>query len=508
MKGRKLMKEPFFYDTTLRDGNQALKKTWNTDEKQIIFNELIELGVQGIEVGFPIASEMDFNACKLLAKKTPGTVVASVLARANKKDIEAAAEAVKYAKKPRIHTFITMNPLGLKYVLKKDLPTVTQMAIDSVKYAKKLLPKGEVEFSVEHFGDCRENLPQVIEALEKIVKAGADVINLPNTVERFRPREFTSMVEQVYSALREKAVLSIHCHNDLGMATATTVEGFFSGAAQLETTLNGIGERAGNTNMYEVAVALYNTGVKVPLKMNRFYNSSKLVSNMSKIPVWEKAPIIGSDVLAHRSGIHQDGANKTKGLSKGQYIAFDPRLIGREDGEQLSFTSQSGKSALYTIYQERGYQITHEEIEYLMPFAKTMAEKHGELSFKHLDNLYRHHLCTVKGNYKFSSFNQISNDKYAVSFSYKDQQIDTIGKGKGPVESCINALLSLGVAISVMKYEQHMMNEKEKEAAEAMTVMILAKGDKKIVARAIDRSTNQSNIKAIFNGLNRLENGC
>lgn len=501
-----MTQQPFFYDVTLRDGNQALKKPWNTEEKKVIFQELIDLGVQGIEIGFPAASEMDFEACKMLAQQAPENVVVSVLARANKGDIERAAEAVKYAKKPRIHTFIAMNPLGLEYVLKKDIHTVTQTAIEAVQHAKKLLPQGEIEFSVEHFGDCRENLPQVIEAIQKVIQAGASVINLPNTVERFRPREFTSMVEQVHQAIGDTATISVHCHNDLGMATATTVESFFAGATQLETTLNGLGERAGNTNMYEVAVALHNSDVRVPLHMNKFFESSQLVSEMSQIPIWEKAPVIGSDVLAHRSGIHQDGSNKTKGLPKGQYIAFDPALIGRQEGEHIGFTSQSGKSALYAIYQQSGYPITPEEAEYLMPFAKKMAEESGELRPAQLDKIYRSHLCEVKGSYQYTSFDRISSGKYALSFMHNGRQFDKIGRGSGPVESCINALLSLGIVLSVMKYEQHMMNTAEKEAAEAMTIMTLNQGNRKVVVRAIDRSTTQSNIKAIFNGLNKLEN--
>lgn len=501
-----MTQQPFFYDVTLRDGNQALKKPWNDAEKKIIFNQLLQLGVQGIEIGFPAASEMDFIACETLSKEAPDNVVISVLARANKADIAKAAEAVKYATKPRIHTFIAMNPLGLEHVLKKDIETVTNIAVDAVSYAKSVLPHGEIEFSVEHFGDCRENLPQVIEAIKKVVEAGASVINLPNTVERFRPREFTQMVEQVSQAIGDKAIVSVHCHNDLGMATATTVESFFSGATQLETTLNGLGERAGNTNMYEVAVALHNSDVHVPLAMDKFFESSKLVADMSQVPVWEKAPVIGSDVLAHRSGIHQDGANKTKGLSKGQYIAFDPQLVGRKEGEHLGFTSQSGKSALLAIYQQAGYPITADEAEYLMPYAKKMAEENGELKMRQLDKLYRSHLCEIDGSYQYQAFDRISSGKYALSFTHNGKKQDVIGSGKGPVESCINALCSLGVALSIMKYEQAMMNAAQKENSEAITTMRVSQNGKEVVVRAIDRSTTQSSIKAIFNGLNKLEN--
>ncbi len=500
-----MKQNPFFYDVTLRDGNQALKKPWNTEEKKVIFNKLLALGVQGIEIGFPAASEMDFEASSQLAQMTPETVVASVLARCNKADIARAAEAVKHAKRPRIHTFIAMNPLGLEYVLKKDIKTVTQIAVDAVKYAKSLFPAhGQVQFSVEHFGDCRENLPEVIDAIKQVVAAGADIINLPNTVERFRPREFTDMVEQVQAAIGDKALISVHCHNDLGMATATTVESYFCGATQLETTLNGLGERAGNTNMYEVAVALHNSNVETNLHLDKFMEAAVLVSERSGIPIWEKAPVIGSDVLSHRSGIHQDGANKTKGLSKGQYIAFEPSLIGRREGEKIGFTSQSGRAALYSVYQQAGYPITQEEAGTLLPYAKKMAETNGELKPSHLDKLYRTHLCEIKGPFQYVSFDRISRGRYALSFIWDDKKYELIGSGHGPVESCVNAFCSLGVAVSVLKYEQKMMNASKKEASEAISTMLISDGEKQVIARGIDRSTTQSNIKAIFNGLNIL----
>lgn len=498
-------RKPFFYDVTLRDGNQALRKPWNQEEKEVIFNQLIELGVQGIEIGFPASSEMDFESCKKLAQKSPQDIVISVLARAVPNDIKKAAQAVQYAKKPRIHTFIAMNPQGLEHVLKKDIHTVTKIAVEAVKKAKEILPNCEVEFSVEHFGDCRENLQDVIDAIEKIVDAGADIINLPNTVERFTPSVFTNMVKAVHERIGEKAIISVHCHNDLGMATATTVESYYNGATQLETTLNGLGERAGNTNMYEVAVALYNMGTEIPLNMPKFYDSAHLVSEMANISIPEKSPIIGADVITHRSGIHQDGANKTKGLKKGQYISFDPKLIGRRDAEHLGFTSQSGKGALMALYQNAGYPITIQESCLLMPYAKKMAEKKGELSIKDLDKLYRTHLCEVEGPYKFSSFDRITDGKFALSYKKENQQYETIGRGDGPIHACINALLSLGVAISILKYEEQMLGDKDKEAAEAITTLEVSNGEKSVISRAIDRSTTKSKIKAIFNGINLLE---
>ena len=263
---------PFFYDITLRDGNQSLKKPWNTNEKEIIFNHLVELGIQGVEVGFAAASEMDFEACSKLAQIAPDNVVISALARCVENDIIKAADSIKAAEKQRVHTFIAMSPFNMEYVLNKSPQEVRKQAIEGVAFARKIMgKKGEVQFSVEHFGDCHENIDFVIDTLKEVVKAGANVINLPNTVERVRPKKFVDLVEKVYNALPKDIIIAVHNHNDLGMATATTVESYFAGAIQLECALNGLGERAGNTNLYEVAIALHNSGINVPLNLEKIY---------------------------------------------------------------------------------------------------------------------------------------------------------------------------------------------------------------------------------------------
>lgn len=373
-------KQPVFCDTTLRDGNQSLKRPWNSQEKLIVFDQLLKLGVKVIEIGFPASSQMDFDSCKILVQNAPKDVTLSVLARAVPEDIMLASQALQGAQNPRIHIFMPMNPMGLQYILKKELSQVADIAIQAIKQAKFLLPpNGEVEFSVEQFGDCKENLTEVIGVLQQVVQAGATIINLPNTVERTHPMAFVEMVKQVKTALPTHVTLSVHCHNDLGMATATTVESFFVGATHMETTLNGLGERCGNANMFEVALALHNSGVSVPLNMHHFYQSAQIISQLSGIPIWEKAPLMGRDCFLHRSGIHQDGAAKTKTLYKGQYMPYPASLIGREDGETFEFTSQSGKAALQFFCSKAGIVLSPEQLASLMPKAKHLAEQKGEL---------------------------------------------------------------------------------------------------------------------------------
>ncbi|TGL61495.1 2-isopropylmalate synthase LeuA2 [Leptospira sarikeiensis] len=380
---------PFFMDVTLRDGNQALRKPWNLEEKEIIFKRLLKLGVQGIEVGFASASRQDFEACSYLASLAPENVSISSLSRAVEKEIDLSWEAIRKAPKPRIHIVYPISDFTIRNVLGISEKEVKENIIRSVSYARKLAGNyGEVQFSGEHFGDSLENMEFAVEAFQAALDAGADVVNLPNTVERYRPYLFVAMVRKVAEALPQGSKISVHTHNDLGMATATTVESFFAGATQLETALNGLGERAGNTNTYEVAIALHNCGVKVDLNLQSIYETSRIVSRMSGVPIPEKAPLVGDDVVAHRSGIHQDGVSKTKDLKKGAYRAFDADLIGRPEGDRIAFTSQSGKSAVYEILMQSGISISKEEAAKLQPVLKNLSENSGggELSIQEIQS--------------------------------------------------------------------------------------------------------------------------
>lgn len=502
-------RQPFFYDITLRDGNQSLKKPWNTFEKELIFNHLVELGIQGVEVGFAAASEMDFEACSRLASIAPDNVVISALARTLENDITKAAEAIKTAPKQRIHTFIAMSPFNMQYVLNKSPEQVRKQAIEAVEYAKKLMGKqGEVEFSVEHFGDCLENIDFVIDTLKEVVKAGANVINLPNTVERTRPKVFINLVEKVYESLPKDIIISVHNHNDLGMATAATVESYFAGAVQLECALNGLGERAGNTNLYEVAVALHNSGVDVPLNLAKIYELALIISDMSGVKIYEKAPLIGPDALAHRSGIHQDGAIKTKDMEKGAYRPIHPSLIGRKDDEKLGFTSQSGKTAIYEIITEAGYPITLQEAQRIAPVAKEIAEKTGELSTKNIIDIYYKHVFNIQGAFTLCKMDKLDDGNINLHFKYHEKEYDIKMLGNGPVDGCIKAIQKAGFKCELLHYEQQALNEELMgSGATAMSIMhFRAPNGQSIISRGKDESTINANIKAIFNGLNIIEN--
>ena len=499
-------RKPFFFDSTLRDGNQALRKPWNLQEKEYIFSLLKNLGVQAVEVGFPGSCDMEFETCNYLASIAGDDIVVCGLARAVEKDINVAYESIKNALRPRIHTFISLSPFNMQYVLQKKPEDVRQIAIDAVRHAKALIgSNGDVQFSVEHFGDCVENMPFVIDTLQQIVEAGATTINLPNTVERTHPTDFVNRVKMVIDSLPKDIVVAVHCHNDLGMATATTVESYFAGATQLEGCLNGLGERAGNTNLFEVAVVLHNCGVDVPMNLKEIYETALMVSEKSGVPIYEKAPLIGQDSLAHRSGIHQDGAIKTKDMDKGAYRPIHPSLIGRDD-EKVSFTSQSGKTAVYEIIKSAGYPITMEEAIRITPIIKEAAEKVGELPTRNITDIYFKEVFKVKGPFVLDKFTKISENKFRVEFKYNGKRFNVVGEDNGPLSACLDALKKAGFPQKLIHYEQVAIDGEIKGvSADAMTVIKLEAPNGSIVTcRGLHTSTAQANIIALFNGLNLI----
>jgi len=507
-------RKPFFYDVTLRDGNQALRHPWNLHEKERVFNQLLKLGAQGIEVGYAGASEMDFIACDHLARMAPKDVVISSLARTVPRDIEKAWESVQHAHNPRIHTFITTSSYNMEHVLRMTPEQVQKRAVDSVALIKKLMGgRGSIQFSAEHFGDCMDNMDFVIETFKAVIEAGATVINLPNTVERYRPMVFVNMVNQVLAALPKDITIAVHTHNDLGMATATTVESFFAGATQLECALNGLGERAGNTNMYEVAVSLHNCGIDTGLNLEEIYETALLISEWSRIPIYEKAPLVGADVVAHRSGIHQDGAAKTKGMKKGAYRAFEADLIGRKESDKLVFTSQSGKAAVHEIIQGLGLPITVEEAALLQPVLKAVSEtKQGELSNADIKDVYFSTLVNINAPLVFSEVKMNADQSgFAFKVVWKGEEKILTGKGTGPVDACMHAVEEIGLYFHLIEYTQQALDPEGKEfAAEALSEIKLQRKSNGspegpvVIGRGKDVDTVLANIKALFSGMNLL----
>lgn len=369
------MKEKIYiFDTTLRDGEQSPGASLTSKQKLEIALQLEKLGVDVIEAGFPIASPDDFEGVALVAKNIKYCQVAG-LARARKEDIEQAANALKYAKNPRIHTFIATSAIHIKYKLKMTKEEVLETAVNAVKYARKFTDN--IEFSCEDA--ARSEVDFMCKVIEEVIKAGAKVINIPDTVGYSIPEEFGTLIKNIKNRVPniDKAIISVHCHNDLGLAVANSISAIINGARQVECTINGIGERAGNASLEEIVMIL-KTKQRYKLLENFYtdintkeiYPTSRLVSNLTGIIVQPNKAIVGRNAFRHESGIHQDGVIKKRQT----YEIIKSEDVGVPSSE-LVLGKHSGRHALEKRLKELGYNINRNLLEKIFIKFKQLADK-------------------------------------------------------------------------------------------------------------------------------------
>ncbi|MCH2226764.1 MAG: 2-isopropylmalate synthase [Candidatus Caenarcaniphilales bacterium] len=339
------------FDTTLRDGEQSPGATMNSEEKLEIAKQLAELNVDVIEAGFPVSSQGDFDSVYEISEKVQGPTICA-LARALEKDIEAAAKALEPAAKKRIHTFIATSPIHMEYKLKMQPDQVLAKAQEMVKYARSLVD--EVEFSAEDA--CRSEKDFLYQIIETAIDAGASIINIPDTVGYTTPEEFGALIKSIKENVKniDKAKISVHCHNDLGLAVANSLAAIKNGAEQVECTINGIGERAGNASLEEIVMILKTRkefSYYTDITTQQIIRSSRLVSNITGMFVQPNKAIVGSNAFAHESGIHQDGMLKNKHT----YEIVDLSEIGLKT-TQLPLGPRSGKHALKSRLEQLGFK--------------------------------------------------------------------------------------------------------------------------------------------------------
>jgi 2-isopropylmalate synthase len=345
------------FDTTLRDGEQVPGCQLSTDEKIVVAKALEGLGVDIIEAGFPISSPGDFLSVIEISKAVQTGVCA--LTRAKKDDIDVAAEALKYAKRGRIHTGLGSSDIHIRHKFKSTREKVLEQGIWAVQYAKS---KGvEVEFFAEDSG--RADLVFLAQMVEAVIAAGADVVNIPDTTGYCLPHMYGKRIKYLFENVSniDKAIISVHCHNDLGLATANTIAGLMNGAGQAEVTINGIGERAGNTSLEEVTMILKkhrDLDMHTNLKPEKIYEISHLVSELMRMPVQPNKAIVGANAFAHSSGIHQDGFLK----NAENYEIIDPVEVG-VPASSIVLTARSGRAALKHRLELLGYQVNKEELD-------------------------------------------------------------------------------------------------------------------------------------------------
>lgn len=499
------MRKINIFDTTLRDGEQSAGVNLNLHEKLEIARQLERLGVDIIEAGFPAASKGDFQAVQAIAQTVRNCSVTG-LSRSVQSDIDAAWEALKDGAEPRLHVFIATSPIHMQYKLRMTPEQVIETAVESVRYAKKYFPI--VQWSAEDA--CRSDLPFLATIIEKVIEAGANVINIPDTVGYITPKQYGDIFSFLKENVRniEKIILSAHCHDDLGMAVANSLAAIEAGATQIEGTINGIGERAGNAAIEEVAVALYIRKdyyqAETRLNLQEIKRTSNLVSKLTGMIVPPNKAIVGKNAFAHESGIHQDGVLKEKTT----YEIISPQLVGVQSNSMV-LGKHSGRHAFRTRIQELGYLLTEEEVNRLFVRFKDLADKKKDITDDDLialildekldtyKNFYQ--LCSIQVQY---GTNQIPT-AVVVLKDGEGNDIQEAATGAGSVEALYNALeKALQLPVTLLDYRIESVGS-GRDALAQVYVKVSLDG-KEASGRGTTQDVLEASAKAYIHAVNRM----
>lgn len=431
----------YIFDTTLRDGEQVPGCQLNTIEKIQVAKALEELGVDVIEAGFPISSPGDFNSVIEISKAVTWPTICA-LTRAVEKDIQVAAEALQFAKRKRIHTGIGTSDYHIKHKFNSTREEVIERAVAAVKYAKRYVE--DVEFYAEDAGRSdNEYLARVVEA---VIKAGATVINIPDTTGYCLPDEYGRKIKFLMENVKgvHNAILSTHCHNDLGMATANTISGVLNGARQVEVTINGIGERAGNTSLEEVAMILKShkeIGIETNINTKKIYGISRMVSSLMNMPVQPNKAIVGRNAFAHSSGIHQDGVLK----NRESYEIIDPKDVG-VDENSIVLTARSGRAALKHRLEVLGVTLEKEALDAAYEEFLKLADKKKDINDDDVLMLVgkeRQAHSRIKLEYLQVSSGIGIKAVASVCLNIAGEKFEAASSGNGPVDAALNAIKNI-----------------------------------------------------------------
>ncbi len=492
------------FDTTLRDGEQSPGASMNTAEKLRLATQLEKLGVDVLEAGFPAASEGDLEAVARIAGKLQKTEVAA-LARTSREDIDRAWQAISHAAKPRIHTFIATSDLHLEYKLKMTREQVIEAAVQAVKYARTLTDS--IEFSAED--GSRSDRDFLCRVFEAAIEAGATTINLPDTVGYAVPEEFADLVSYViaHTPNIHRATLSVHCHNDLGLATANTIAAVKAGARQAEVTINGIGERAGNTSLEEVVMALHtrrnflelDTGIRT----EHIHPTSRLVSMITGIMVQPNKAVVGANAFAHEAGIHQDGVLKNPMT----YEIMRPETIGLS-ASKLVLGKHSGRHALRTHLKQMGYDLSDEELNLVFDKFKELADKKKQIVDEDLEVIVTEGILRTSDVFKLEYLHVTAGTTVlpmaSVKLDINGRSVQGAGYGNGPIDAAFNTIAKLaGTQSELLRFSISALTGGT-DAQGEVTVRLRENG---LVAlgKGADPDIITASAKAYVNGLNRME---
>ncbi|MEY8437290.1 2-isopropylmalate synthase [Atopobiaceae bacterium 24-176] len=494
------------FDTTLRDGEQSPGASMNTEEKLVVARELIRMKVDVIEAGFPISSPGDFKSVAEIGRLAGDDCVVCGLTRAVDRDIEVAAEALATAKRPRIHTGLGVSPSHLRDKLRLTEDQAVERAVHAVRYAKGFVD--DVEFYAEDAG--RADIPFLIRIVQAAVDAGATVVNIPDTTGYNLPWDFGARIRSLMENVRgiEDVTVSVHTHNDLGMATALAMEAVRNGASQIECTINGLGERAGNTAMEEVVMAIRMHGEELDahtdVNTRELTRASRLVSSITGINVQPNKAIVGANAFAHSSGIHQDGVLKARDT----YEIIDPADVGA-GGSQIILSARSGHAALRHRYEELGYAFTDAEFEPVYQAFLEVADKKKEVYDGDLESIVNERNRADEAIWTLDAV-QIScgfplTPTATLTLTGEDGvQVTEVAYGTGPVDAVYKAVDKVvGVGCDLSEFSVKAVT-RGIDALGEVTVRVTSADGEVYIGRGSDGDIVVSSARAYLNALNRL----
>lgn len=494
------------FDTTLRDGEQSPGASMNTEEKLVIARELLRLNVDVIEAGFPISSPGDFESVRRIAELAGDAATVCALTRAVEKDIDSAADALRYAKRPRIHTGIGVSPSHMRDKLRITEDECVERAVKCVSYAKKFVE--DVQFYAEDAG--RSDFAFLARVIEAVAAAGATVVNIPDTTGYSLPEDFGARIKYLMDHVKgiENVTVSVHCHNDLGMATALSLAGVRNGATQIECTINGLGERAGNTAMEEVVMAMRMHGAELDahtdINTREFIKASRLVSSITGMNVQANKAIVGANAFAHSSGIHQDGVLKKRDT----YEIIDPAEVG-VGASQIVLTARSGHAALKHRLEELGYVYEGDELDRIYTAFLDVADKKKEVYDEDLEALVNESdreltaLYTLEGVQVSCGFPLKPTATVTLRGAEGDERT-VCDWGTGPIDAVYKAIDQIVQVDNDLSEFAVTAVTRGIDALGEVTVRVKAAGGEVYVGRGADGDIIVSSAKAYLNALNRL----
>ena len=491
------------FDTTLRDGEQSPGCSMNLQEKLEMAKQLERLRVDTIEAGFAAASPGDLLAIQAVAREIQDCQVAS-LARALTKDIDAAWEAVREAASPRIHAFIATSDIHMQYKLRKSPEQVLEQAVEMVKYAKKYC--SDVQFSAE---DATRSNPEFLyRVIEAVIKAGATVINIPDTVGYITPWEFTDLITNLFEKVPniDQVDVAVHCHNDLGLAVANSLAAVGAGVNQIECTINGIGERAGNAALEEIVMGLvvrrdfYNVDTKIDT--TQIYRTSRLLSSITGVTVQPNKAIVGANAFAHESGIHQHGVL----ANKSTYEIMTPASIGLAENKMV-LGKHSGRHAFEDRLISLGYELTKEQLDTAFEQFKRLADKKKVVTDLDIEALVQQKTFNIPETYRLKRFVINSGSTITATATVYLETLEfpkeAVSTGDGPIDAAFKAIDQIvGIEFELDTFTINAVSEGKD--AQGEVIVKLAKDGKLYTGRGLSTDIIESSIKAYLNAINKM----